>query len=122
MEVNKDKLIEVLKSIDSKLNILSTLGSKINTLDSKLNKIETYLSTNPPIKNNPPIKIHNSNPELIIFDRDGLTSLYNQELDEWSKKFIGGILSKDYKTVTIKQFSKLNEIANKVGYTGPIAK
>jgi hypothetical protein len=119
MEVNKDIIKKLFKDIIDRITNLEDQYKILISIEEKLTNIETLLKD---IDSNKLTQVVNNTSPLVNFDRDAISSMYKLVQDDWCKSFLDNILSSNYDTLTQKQFSKVNEIANKVGYTGPIAK
>jgi hypothetical protein len=94
MEVNKDKLIEVLKSIDSRLSNLEKL------LDSKPKVSSNVDSTN-----------------LVPKASIDFQSLLESITDTKSKSIVASIFNNNYHTVTKGQYKLISDIASQNNFT-----
>ena len=94
MEVNKDKLIEVLKSIDSRLSNLEKL------LDSK-----------PKVSNN------SDSSNLVPKASIDFQSLLESITDTKSKTIVASIFNNNYPTVTTGQYKLISDIASQNNFT-----
>lgn len=94
MEVNKDKLIEVLKSIDSRLSNLEKL------LDSKPKVSSNVDSTN-----------------LVPKASIDFQSLLESITDTKSKSIVASIFNNNYHTVTKGQYKLISDIAIQNNFT-----
>ncbi len=94
MEVNKDKLIEVLKSIDSRLTNLERL------LDSKPKVSSNLDSTN-----------------LVPKASIDFQSLLESITDTKSKSIVASIFNNNYHTVTKGQYKLISDIATQNNFT-----
>ena len=94
MEVNKDKLIEVLKSIDSRLSNLEKL------LDSKPKVSSNVDSTN-----------------LVPKASIDFQSLWESITDTKSKTIVASIFNNNYPTVTTGQYKLISDIASQNNFT-----
>jgi len=94
MEVNKDKLIEVLKSIDTRLSNLEKL------LDSKPKVSSNVDSTN-----------------LVPKASIDFQSLLESITDTKSKSIVASIFNNNYHTVTKGQYKLISDIAIQNNFT-----
>lgn len=95
MEVNKDKLVEVLKSIDSRLSNLERL------LDSK-----------PKVNSN-----SDTSTNLVPKSSIDFQSLLESITDTKSKSIVASIFNNNYHTVTTGQFKLISDIASQNNFT-----
>tara|TARA_R100000951_G_scaffold68514_1_gene57802 strand:- start:1350 stop:1640 length:291 start_codon:yes stop_codon:yes gene_type:complete len=95
MEVNKDKLIEVLKSIDSRLS-----------------KLESLLDNKPKISNN-----SDTNTNLVPKSSIDFQSLLENIEDTKSKTIVSSIFNNTYPTVTYGQYKLISDIATQNNFT-----
>ena len=95
MEVNKDKLIEVQKSIDSRLSNLERL------LDSK-----------PKVNSN-----SDTSSNLVPKASIDFQSLLESITDTKSKSIVASIFNNNYHTVTTGQYKLISDIASQNNFT-----
>lgn len=95
MEVNKDKLVEVLKSIDSRLSNLERL------LDSK-----------PKVNSN-----SDTSTNLVPKSSIDFQLLLESITDTKSKSIVASIFNNNYHTVTTGQFKLISDIASQNNFT-----
>tara|TARA_R110000772_G_scaffold122041_1_gene228314 strand:+ start:409 stop:699 length:291 start_codon:yes stop_codon:yes gene_type:complete len=95
MEVNKDKLIEVLKSIDSRLS-----------------NLERLLDTKPKVNSN-----SDSSTDLIPKATIDFQSLLAKINDNKGKSIVASIFNNNYHTVTSGQFKLISDIASQNNFT-----
>jgi hypothetical protein len=104
--------------------IIMNVLERLDTIEGKIDKVydltqELASKSNTVVKTDTPIIKPNSS-ELIKYNRDNVKELFSSTDDDFTKKFCQSILSKDYDTLTEKQFKKLMELANKANYYKPI--
>jgi len=99
---------------------IETLEGKIDLVLEKTNQVYNIVNSRGEVKAEQKTEVNTS--ELIKYNRDSVKELFNASDDDFTKKFTQSILSKDYDTLTQKQFNKLLELANKANYYKPIKK
>jgi hypothetical protein len=119
---NIERLNSTLEKINNTLErltiILDNKEKEYKGYSKGLTSIENKIkSINNPI---PSINQENNSGNLHRYNPDGLQSLLRHNLDDWSNKFVTGILESTYDTVTDKQLNKLIEIGSKVNYKGSL--
>lgn len=105
-------VLERLEKIESKIDKVYELTQESYNLVSQAKNIVSTQTTK--------TKPSTNNSELIKYNRDNVKELFNLTDDDFTKKFCQSILSKDYDTLTIKQFNKLLELADRANYNKPI--
>ena len=103
-------VLERLDTIEAKIDKVYELTQESYNLATKATKL---------VKTETPKVTYNSS-ELIKYNRDNVKELFNSTDDDFTKKFCQSILSKDFDTLTEKQFNKLMELANRANYYKPI--
>ena len=109
----KPIFMDLIKRIES-------LEGKIDIVLEKTNEVYSIVSSRGKVKQEEKTEVNTS--ELIKYNRDSVKELFNASDDDFTKKFTQSILSKDYDTLTQKQFNKLMELANRANYYKPIKK
>jgi len=113
----KEKLKPIIMNV---LERLDTIEGKIDKVYSLTQELASKTNTTEALKVQQKTEVITS--DLVKYSRDSIKELFSSTDDEFTKKFCQSILSKDYDTLTQKQFKKVMELANKANYYKPIKK
>tara|TARA_R110000796_G_scaffold206985_1_gene323308 strand:- start:6 stop:398 length:393 start_codon:yes stop_codon:yes gene_type:complete len=108
--------------------IIMNVLDRLTTIESKIDKVydltqelaNSSINTGTEQKSEQKTEVITS--DLVKYSRDNVKELFSSTDDDFTKKFCQSILSKDYDTLTQKQFKKVMELANKANYYKPIKK